>query len=73
MDNQNIKLIKEELYKLISIDVLKDFTDKEIEELVCEQTKILYPLIKANNIILNDKEKLENFKNLILSFISSEE
>ena len=73
MDNKNIKLIKEELYKLISIDDLKDFTDKEIEELVCEQTKILYPLIDANKAILNDKEKLEKFKNLILSFINSEE
>ena len=73
MDNKNIKLIKEELYKLISIDDLKDFTDKEIEELVCEQTKILYPLIEVNKAILNDKEKLEKFKNLILSFINSEE
>lgn len=73
MDHKNIKLIKEELYKLISIDDLKDFTDKEIEELVYEQTKILYPLIEVNKAILNDKEKLEKFKNLILNFINSEE
>ena len=67
-----IKEVKEELLKVIDLSELEDLTDKEIEEIIINNIKTVEPVLKASNLILEDKDKLEKFKELILSFIDTE-